>query len=311
MHTMRTILVAGAASTIMALASFTPALAGGSGSSGGSSNSNGSFSSRNQNVPQYDPVVDYQRGVESFQSGDFRDAEKAFSKVLKASSRHAPTNLFMGLTKTELGNDKSAAKYYKSAVKADKKLYEAYDGLGTSYARIGKKDKARDVVEDLQKAQSKCGDCSDSTRIQTAIDNVEAAISGKTGDRASLVPFGHLDAGDTYFTAVSQINQGEYQTAFNDLSLASAVAGPHPDITTYMGYTQRKLGNYDAAKSYYAMALEVDPSHKGANEYLGELYVETGEMELANLQLAKLEEICSFGCIEEEELRGWIVDALP
>ena len=78
-----------------------------------------------------------------------------------------------------------------------------------------------------------------------------------------------------------------------------------------MGYTQRKLGNYETAKSYYAMALEVDPNHKGANEYLGELYVETGDMDKAQIQLAKLEEICTFGCIEENELRAWIVDALP
>lgn len=78
-----------------------------------------------------------------------------------------------------------------------------------------------------------------------------------------------------------------------------------------MGYSQRKLGNYDLAKNYYAMALNVDPNHKGANEYLGELYVETGEMHLANIQLAKLEDICTFGCIEEDELRSWIIDARP
>jgi len=59
------------------------------------------------------------------------------------------------------------------------------------------------------------------------------------------------------------------------------------------------------------MALDVAPNHKGANEYLGELYVETGEMNKAKVQLAKLEEICSFGCIEENELRSWIVKALP
>jgi len=44
---------------------------------------------------------------------------------------------------------------------------------------------------------------------------------------------------------------------------------------------------------------------------LGELYVETGEMEKAKAQLAKLEEICNFGCIEENELRGWIHNAAP
>jgi len=217
----------------------------------------------------------------------------------------------MGLTKTELGKHKKAAKYYKSAVKSDKKMYEAYVGLGKSYALIGKTEKAEGVVEDLQSALSKCGSCGDAPRIQTAIASIEAALAGETKDEASLLPFSHLEASNTYFTAISQINQGKYQEAFNDLSIATAIAGPHPDITTYMGFTQRKLGNYETAKSFYAMALEVDPNHKGANEYLGELYVETGELDLAKVQLAKLEEICSFGCVEEEELRGWIVDALP
>ena len=44
----------------------------------------------------------------------------------------------------------------------------------------------------------------------------------------------------------------------------------------------------------------------GANEYLGEYYVETGQLAKADAQLVKLERICKFGCEEAEELRRWI-----
>ena len=156
-----------------------------------------------------------------------------------------------------------------------------------------------------------CNGCANASRITQAISTVKSALAGVPQKQAFLSPYG-TDILDTqYFASVSLINQGQYQAAFDDLTLTAAAAGPHPDITTYLGYTQRKLGNYDVAKSYYAMALEVDPNHKGANEYLGELYVETGELDKAQIQLAKLENICTFGCVEENELRSWIIDALP
>jgi len=291
------------------LLSVAPAYAAGSGatsSSGGSISGNNTITSQN-----YDPVADYQAGLKSLRASDFKAADKKFARVLKASSRHPQTNYYMGLAKVGQDKHKSATRYFKTAVKQDKTFYEAYAGLGEAYANAGKTEKAQKVMADLNERAASCGECSDATRIKTAQTAIQTALDGGVKKTSFLTPFGPETAGNQYFASVSLINNGQYQEAFNDLRLTSAAAGPHPDVTTYMGYTQRKLGNYDVAKSYYAMALEVDPNHRGANEYLGELYVETGEMEKAKLQLAKLEEICTFGCIEENELRGWIFDALP
>ena len=83
-------------------------------------------------------------------------------------------------------------------------------------------------------------------------------------------------------------------------------SGPHPDVLTYQGFANRKLHNYDVAISYYSAALKLDPDHRGANEYLGEYYVETGQMAKAKAQLVTLDRICKFGCEEAEELRRWI-----
>jgi len=297
----------GLATAALSVLSFAPAYAAGSGSTGGG------LSSGSRGAPQqvYNPVQDYQDGLTLLRANEFKKADRKFNSVLKATKRNASANYYMGVAKVGQGKDKSSIRYFKAAAKYQADLYEAHSGLGKAYAKTGKTERAQGVLTNLQAANAECNGCANASRIQTAITQVEAAISGGVTKTSFLSPYGVDSIDAQYFAAVALINQGEYQTAFNNLALTEAAAGPHPDITTYMGYSQRKLGNYDLAKTYYAMALEVAPNHKGANEYLGELYVETGELGLAKAQLAKLETICSFGCIEENELRGWIVDALP
>ena len=108
---------------------------------------------------------------------------------------------------------------------------------------------------------------------------------------------------------MKHINQGNYNQALIELKQSATEFGPHPDILTYQGFANRKLGNYETALSFYQQALAVDDNHKGANEYLGEYYIEQGQMTLAQNQLSKLESICAFGCEEAEELRRWIISA--
>ena len=47
------------------------------------------------------------------------------------------------------------------------------------------------------------------------------------------------------------------------------------DTLNYLGFTTRKLGDYENGEKYYLLGLEINPSHVGINEYLGELYVAT------------------------------------
>ena len=304
-NSMKTLSVLAAALSVMTVS---PALAGGSGGTGG-----GGLSSGGGNVPQvnYNPVQDYQDGLAFLKQTEYKKAERMFGRVLKATRKNASANYYMGVAKIGRDKHKSAVRYFKNAARYQPDLYEAHVQLGVAYAKTDKADKAQEVIEGLNAAQATCNGCANSARIDKAITDIQTAVAGGTTKVSSLSPYSSDSADTQYFAAVSLINRGEYKTAFNDLALTQAAVGPHPDITTYMGYSQRKLGNYDLAKTYYAMALDVDPNHKGANEYLGELYVETGEIALAQTQLAKLETICSFGCVEEDELRGWIVNALP
>ena len=72
------------------------------------------------------------------------------------------------------------------------------------------------------------------------------------------------------------------------------------DTLNYLGFTTRKLGDYENGEKYYLLGLEIDPNHKGINEYLGELYVATNRIDLAKERL-KVLEACN--CEEYNELK--------
>ena len=78
------------------------------------------------------------------------------------------------------------------------------------------------------------------------------------------------------------------------------------DTLNYLGFTTRKLGDYENGEKYYLMGLEIEPDHTGINEYLGELYVTTNRMGLARERLKVLEK-CN--CKEYAELKD-IIDGV-
>ena len=73
-----------------------------------------------------------------------------------------------------------------------------------------------------------------------------------------------------------------------------------PNTLNYLGFTTRKLGDYENGEKYYLLGLEIDPNHVGINEYLGELYVVTNRIDLAKERLKVLE---SCNCEEYNELK--------
>jgi cytochrome c-type biogenesis protein CcmH/NrfG len=75
------------------------------------------------------------------------------------------------------------------------------------------------------------------------------------------------------------------------------------DVYNLLGFTLRKTGDFKTSLTYYTKALELQPDHKAAREYLGELYVETGNMAKAKEQLAILAKLCPGGCEEREDLQ--------
>ena len=94
-----------------------------------------------------------------------------------------------------------------------------------------------------------------------------------------------------------------YSKAYDKLLKAYDKDKENPDILNYLGFTLRKAGNFDEAEKFYLAGLDIKPDHKGINEYLGELYIETNRIELAKERLEVLKD-CK--CEEFEELKELI-----
>jgi tetratricopeptide (TPR) repeat protein len=74
------------------------------------------------------------------------------------------------------------------------------------------------------------------------------------------------------------------------------------DLQNNLGYAYRNLKRYDLAFKHYKRALEIEPRHRGAHEYIGEAYLMTGDLESAEKHLAALREICVLPCEELTDL---------
>lgn len=112
----------------------------------------------------------------------------------------------------------------------------------------------------------------------------------------------HNASFDEYSTALRLINDQKYADAIPHLVRALADKPDNADILNYLGYTERMVGNYQISLDAYQRALHEDPDHKGAHEYLGELYLDLHDINSANAQLAELVRLCPDSCIERDTL---------
>jgi len=72
------------------------------------------------------------------------------------------------------------------------------------------------------------------------------------------------------------------------------------DTLNYLGFTTRKLGDYEKGEEFYLQGLQIEPNHNGINEYLGELYMATNRTDLAKERLNVLK---SCNCKEYNQLK--------
>ncbi|MGH6786299.1 MAG: tetratricopeptide repeat protein [Novosphingobium sp.] len=259
-------------------------------------------------TPRYDPAVEYQNGVTAYQAKDYKAAVTAFKRVVSAAPKHAPAQYLLAASYLGQGDYKKAKKPLEAAVKADPALVEAQRDLGVTYAALGEAAKAAEQREVITQQKAACAaTCPDAGRLDAAIAAIDAAIAGPPPQAlgpGQLAPPASIDR--SYVEAVSLINEGRYEAAIAGLEAALWRAGPHPDLVTYLGFANRKLRRYEAARGWYEMALAVAPEHRGALEYYGELKLELGDVAGARAHLARLDALCGFGCAQADELRGWI-----
>ena len=109
--------------------------------------------------------------------------------------------------------------------------------------------------------------------------------------------------------AVALIAEEKYQEAILPLQFAEKAAQNDADIQNLLGFVHRKIGKLDAAGGFYQRALVINPKHKGALEYQGELFLMRGDKDAAKANLAKLDKICWLGCSEYDDLKKAIVES--
>ena len=103
-------------------------------------------------------------------------------------------------------------------------------------------------------------------------------------------------------------DSGNYQAAIASLSKAVDADPTNADAYNLLGFSYRKLGDVDKAFENYNAALAINGKHRGANEYIGELYLELGQPEKAEEHLDRLGRACYFACAEYQELKAAVAE---
>ncbi len=108
----------------------------------------------------------------------------------------------------------------------------------------------------------------------------------------------------------SWLSQAQKEIKANDFSgaiktLEAANKSNSADWNNLLGYAQRKKSPPDlaAAERFYQAALRIDPKHRGALEYYGELLLMKNDLAGAEQMLARLDKACVFSCEEFRDLK--------
>lgn len=112
-------------------------------------------------------------------------------------------------------------------------------------------------------------------------------------------------ASATFAEVKAMVDAGKYDAALPELRRLDQSQPNNPDILNLIGFSLRKTGHPGQALDYYSLALAAKPDHLGANEYLGELYVELKQPEKAKQRLEVLQRACG-ACEEYLDLKAKI-----
>jgi len=127
-----------------------------------------------------------------------------------------------------------------------------------------------------------------------------AAFAADTNEPPANAP---NPAADKLGAARAQIAGKNWAAAIDELKRVNDTGSA--DWNNLMGYSLRKgkTPDYAAAEQFYNEALRINPKHKGALEYSGELYLMTGDLPKAEQRLSALDKICMLPCEEYTDLK--------
>ena len=135
-----------------------------------------------------------------------------------------------------------------------------------------------------------------------------AGSSGGSGSGGEAKPVSQYQIGEKMINKAKKFEkknktdkaQKHYKKAIGYLLKHNKKFPSDPDTLNYLGFSHRKVGDYENAEIYYSLGLALDPKHVGINEYMGELFVATNRLDKAKERLAVLKD-CN--CKEYNELK--------
>lgn len=116
-------------------------------------------------------------------------------------------------------------------------------------------------------------------------------------DTADVIPADELEPARTL------IEKKDWAGAAQALATFTRANPGNADGFNLLGYSYRHLKRYDESLAAYNKALALDPRHRGAHEYIGEAYLQLGQLDKAKVHLDALDKICKISCEEYRDLK--------
>ena len=140
--------------------------------------------------------------------------------------------------------------------------------------------------------------------LPTSSSSGSSSTGGSSGGTSSIVnPLNALELKNGLNMVQSLVYGKKYKKAEKRLISLEVKFPQNADIQNYLGFVSRKMDKLGKSDAYYKKALQINPMHKGALEYQGELFLQYKNVEKAKANLKLLERICGVNCEEYKELK--------
>jgi Flp pilus assembly protein TadD len=113
-------------------------------------------------------------------------------------------------------------------------------------------------------------------------------------------------ANPDFANAKAAIDRKDYAGAIASLNRVTQSEPRNAEAWNLLGFATRKSGNPRGSLVHYQKAIDVDPKHLGAHEYMGEAYLMLDDLPNAEVLLKRLDSFCTFGCQEHKMLKSAI-----
>jgi tetratricopeptide (TPR) repeat protein len=138
-----------------------------------------------------------------------------------------------------------------------------------------------------------------------ALSGQPAVAAGGGGGESAAPP---IPEDPNYVAGKRAVEAKNWDAALDAFNKAAAKDPRDANVQNYLGYTYRKMGQFDLAFKHYEEALRLNPRHRGAHEYMGEAYLMVNNLPKAEEQLKQLDSLCFFGCEEYTDLKKAIAE---